>query len=195
MARDLYNRRRRLEEQVEDFHLEDMQHSEIFVSAAMQPTRAAIATHQQAKREYLCNALVNTALNRSPDEDQIQMFLRYIEELTTWHVRFLQLFQAPRDFLESKGVRFNVVGGFSSQPGVFNYSMGSPSRVVEMAFSELKRKESFYDQIANDLRARGMLNSPADFLHTTMSAQGMLDKRTTDTADHFLAFIRDPLEG
>src|ERR1700676_5480182 len=97
------------------------------------------------------------------------------EELTIWHIRFLQLFHAPFDVLASMGVRFNTMGGFGGHANrVFNYTMGGPSTVLELAYPELKDKREFYDQISADLRTRGMLNSPADFLHTTMSANGML---------------------
>jgi hypothetical protein len=56
----------------------------------------------------------------------------------------------------------------------------------------LRGNGEFYDQIATDLFARGMLNSPS-FLHTSMTGNGMVAKRTTAIADGFLEFIAAPL--
>lgn len=182
-----------LEAKVEGFKVENLIDNEIFISATIQATRAAASTHQAEKREALRNAVLNTALGQTPEEDQILMFLRYVEELTSWHVRFLQLFQAPVEVLTSKGVQFNSMGGVASGSRRFNYTMGGPSVVLELAYPELQGRREFYDQIAGDLRSRGLLNSPGDFLHTTMSANGMLSKRTTATADAFLGFIKSPL--
>jgi hypothetical protein len=167
--------------------------NETFISATIQASRAALSTHQAEKRAALRNALLNTALERASDDDQILLFLRYVEELTIWHIRFLQLFRAPMEMLASRGVEFNTIGGFNPGRRAFIYTMGGPSIVLELGYPELEGRGDFYDQIANDLRSRGMLNSPADFLHTTMTATGMLAKRTTPMADAFIAFISNPL--
>lgn len=169
----------RLREKVDGL-FENLAENEVFVSAVIQATRTAASTHQQEKREALRNALLNIALMQSPDDDQIQMFLRYIDELTVWHLRFLQLFQQPETLLAAKNVRLDCM-------------MGAPTVVLEAAYPELKGKRDFYDQISADLRARGMLNSSPDFLHTGMTASGMVAKRTTAIADAFLAFIKSPL--
>jgi hypothetical protein len=44
-----------------------------------------------------------------------------------------------------------------------------------------------------DLRTCGFLNSDETVLHTTMTATGIVAKRTTPIADRFLAFIASPL--
>jgi hypothetical protein len=149
------------------------------VSAVIEASRSAISTHKQDKRDALRNALLNIALHRSADEDQQQTFLRYIEELTVWHLRILVLFQNPPQSLAAKGIRTN-------------YLIGGPSQVLTDVYPELKEKRELYDQIIIDLHARGLLTSPG-FLHATMSAQGMIEKRTTPVADTFLAFIAKPV--
>jgi hypothetical protein len=58
-------------------------------------------------------------------------------------------------------------------------------------YPELHGRRDFYDQIVVDLFSRGLLNS-SGFLHSTMSAQGMIAKRTTALADSFLDFIAAP---
>ena len=71
--------------------------------------------------------------------------------------------------------------------------MGGGSQVLEDVYPELKGQRELYDQISSDLNARGLFNSP-HFLHTTMSAQGMVSKRTTPLADRFLDFITSPVD-
>jgi hypothetical protein len=145
----------------------------------IEATRSAISTHKDEKRDALRNGLLNIALHRSTDEDQQQTFLRYIDELTIWHLRILALFRDPPKYLAAKGLGAN-------------YYMGSASQVLEDAYPELSEKREIYDQIAADLASRGLVGS-AGFLHGMMSAQGMVAKRTTALADSFLDFIADPL--
>ena len=167
------------ERKIEGFTVENLTQDEAFVSAVIDATRSAISTHKDEKRDALRNALLNIALHRSTDEDQQQIFLRYIDELTVWHLRVLQLFQNPPLHLESKGIKTA-------------YLMGGSSQVLEDIYPELQGRREFYDQVVADLNARGLLNSP-NFLHSTMSATGMVAKRTTALADAFLNFIADPL--
>jgi hypothetical protein len=72
-----------------------------------------------------------------------------------------------------------------------NYYAGSASRILEDFYPDLKDKRQLYDQVASDLDARGLIGGTA-FLHGTMSAQGMVTKRTTPLGDAFLAFIASP---
>lgn len=168
-----------VERQVEGFKIEDLANDDAFVSAVIDASRSAVSTHRDEKRTALRNALLNIALHRSTDEDQQQMFLRYIDELTVWHIRILELFRDPPKYLAAKGVGNN-------------YYMGSASQVLEDVYPEMKGQKELYDQIASDLGSRGLVNS-ATFLHGMMSAQGMVSKRTTPLADRFLDFITNPL--
>jgi hypothetical protein len=167
------------ERKIDGFTVENLTQDEAFVSAVIEATRSAISTHKDEKRDALRNGLLNIALHRSTDEDQQQTFLRYIDELTVWHLRILVLFQDPPKHLAVRGL------GSS-------YYMGSASQVLEDMYPELNGKRELYDQIAADLSARGLVNAPG-FLHGMMSAQGMVAKRTTPLADAFLAFIANPL--
>jgi hypothetical protein len=167
-----------LEQKVDGFSIENLGQDETFVSAVIEATRSAVSTHKDEKRDALRNALLNIALHRGPDEDQQQIFLRYIDELTVWHIRMLELFRDPPKYLAARGVGQN-------------YYMGGGSQVLEDVYPELRGRREFYDQISNDLNARGLFNS-ASFLHSTMTAQGMVSKRTTPLADQFLDFIADP---
>lgn len=156
--------------------------NEAFTTAVIQATRIAVSTHQEEKREALRNALLNIALHRLPDEDQQQTFLRYIEELTEWHLRILLLFQSPVEHMAAKDPRLSP-----------SYSGGAPVQVIESFYPELLEKKDFYRQIVSDLFTRGLLSTDAKGFHVTMTPQGMFAKRTTAFADAFLAFIARPL--
>jgi hypothetical protein len=168
-----------LEANVEGFKIKNLEHDEEFVSAVIEASRSAISTHKQEKREALRNAMLNIALHRSASEDQQQTFLRYIDELTVWHLRILTLFQDPPRVLATKGIQVNP-------------SVGGAAEILESMYPELNGHREVYDQVVTDLHARGLLNSPPSFLHTTMTGNGMVAKRTSALADAFLAFIADP---
>jgi hypothetical protein len=178
--KDLADGLDQLEAKVEGFQIADLQGNESFVSAVIEASKTAIGTHKKEKHEALRNALLNIALRRSPEEDQQQIFLRYIEELTAWHIKFLALFQDPPRLLAAKEIKTN-------------YYIGAGSQVLEDVYPELSDKRELYDQIATDLDARGLIGGTA-FLHGSMSAQGMVSKRTTPLADAFLAFVSEPPE-
>jgi hypothetical protein len=103
-----------VEAKVDGFKIENLQHDEAFVSAVIQASRSAISTHKQEKREALRNALLNIALGRGPGQDEEQIFLRYIDELTPWHIRILKCLvdkEAEKKFLE---VNQNMRSGATS---------------------------------------------------------------------------------
>lgn len=63
--------------------------NESFISFLYQSTHIAILNHQQEKTEALRNALISTVSLRSPSEDIIFQYLRYIDELTVSHINIL----------------------------------------------------------------------------------------------------------
>jgi hypothetical protein len=67
---------------------------------------------------------LNVALHNSPDEHQQQTFLRYIEELTVWHLRILLLYH-------------DVEGYFREHPLIPGQNVGGASQLLELAFPEL----------------------------------------------------------
>jgi hypothetical protein len=170
-----------LQEKVAGFNAESLADNEAFVSVTMQASRAALQTHQQEKLEALRNAVLNVAAGRAPDEDEQATFLGYIDALTPWHIRVLRFFQDPAGLAAGRGVRMDRT------------MAGSLSELFEQVFPDLLGRRDFYDQIARDLHTRGFINSSADVLHVMMTGSGLVAKRTTDTADRFLAFIGAPV--
>ncbi len=82
-----------VERKVEDFKIENLQYNEAVVSAVIQATRAAVGTHQQEKLAALRNAVLNTALNKSLDEERQSVFWNLIDALSATHLLLLRFFK------------------------------------------------------------------------------------------------------
>lgn len=100
----LYRRLKQLEEQIADFHFEDLQHNEAFVSSVLQATQAALRTHQQEKLEALQNAVLNVALGRTVDEERQLVFLGLVDIFTVTHLEILRLFASPSEYPSARRV-------------------------------------------------------------------------------------------
>lgn len=150
--------------------IEYLRENEEFISAVMHASQIALRTHQEEKRRALRNAVLNVAGGKGPDQALQMMFLNFIDVFTEWHIRILKLFQAPLP-----------------PPGLFT---GGLSHVLENAFPELRGQREFYDSIWRDLLQSSLINT--DSLHIMMTGDGLVQKRTTQHGDKFLAFIAEP---
>jgi hypothetical protein len=75
-----------------------------FVTTAMQATQIALRTHQEEKLEALRNAVVNSAIERAPDDDMRAVFLNFVDAFTPTHLRILKFFQ-NRGSLDSSALQ------------------------------------------------------------------------------------------
>jgi len=101
--------------------------------------------------------IVNAALPNPPDEDIQHMFLNFVDMLTAWHLRILKFFENPKEWGQKQGIRYT------------NQSIGIPARALEEAFSELRRKREFYDQVVRDLFSQGLIRINSESLDALMS--------------------------
>lgn len=132
-----------LEAQVEGFTVEKLVQDEAFVSATIHATRIAIGTHQQAKHEYLRNALLNIALAKGPDEVLLEIFLNAIEAFTPAHVKALNVIWSgfgERNLWNEHGVPIQ------------NRNYGT---AIGIMVPELKGQSSLTQFMLADLRTRG----------------------------------------
>ena len=163
---------------LDEFRPENLTSNEAFVSSVLAATQIAMKTTQKEKREALLGAVLNSASRNAPDEDDRQIFLQLIDELTGWHLRVLRVLSTPRQYCDQNGVRYEPALS-SSRHGLLTH-----------CFPELKPREDFLSQIMIDLKARG-LSGTAD-LKTMMSTTGAFEKATTRRGDEFLRFITEP---
>jgi hypothetical protein len=152
--------------------------SDQFITAILDATQIALKNHKKEKLDALKNSILNSAVEPGLDQDVRMVFLRYIDELTPWHLRILAYFQDPAGWLSEHKIAMPelMMGGLTE--GVFR------------AFPELKKEGVLYQQIVADLKARGLLESFSD---GTMSLQGILASRTSELGRKFMRFIRAPL--
>lgn len=165
-------------EQAGAVDLEDLQSNDSFITTLMQASRAAVRNHQEEKVDALRNAVLNSALDKSPGESEEQMFLNLVDRFTVWHLRILKVFQDPNAWAEEQEIDYG------------NVTMGSISTILEKALPKMKGHKELYNQIWQDLNEAGLFNT--DSTATTMSRRGMVASRTTDMGDRFLEFIESP---
>ena len=58
--------------------VENLVKDEVFISASIQIARIVVAAHQEEKRSYLRNALLNIAIGKRPEETKQQAFLNAV---------------------------------------------------------------------------------------------------------------------
>lgn len=160
--------------------LDSLQEKEDFIDVAIEATQLAIKTSIHEKKEALKNAILNSALPAQPEQSLQKMFLSFIDTLTVWHLKLLELFNDPPAYIESHQIQMG------------NISTGTMSHLVEKAFPDLRGKRNLYDLIWKDLYSRALVNT--DGLHTIMTGSGIIAKRTTEIGRLFLEYIKSPIE-
>ncbi|HSW29534.1 MAG TPA: hypothetical protein VLH75_08650 [Longimicrobiales bacterium] len=149
-----------------------------FIDTVLQATNAALRTSQEAKRDALCNTILNSTRFGAPDLTTRHIFIGLIDEFTDWHLHFLKLCDDPVAWFASKGV---------TKPAL---SVGALVGILEAAFPNTRPHGDLVSQIWKDLHDHGLVNT--DSLHTIMSSHGLWARRTTDLGRQFLAFLADP---
>lgn len=169
----------KLQERVDGLTPEKLSKDEAFITISLQASQIAIRNHQKEKIDALRAAVLNSALPNAPDEDQELIFLRLIDQLTPWHLRILSNLHNPGQWMEKNQIQ---------NPG---WGMGGVSTVLEHCFPDLRGNREFYDQIVRDLQTEGLVGQ-GNFLHVTMTGNGMLESRTSGMGKMFLSFITEP---
>ncbi len=137
--------------------LDDIGNNELFTSALMKATDAALRTAEEDKRVYLANA-VNNAVLHPVEESKLMMFLDLIDRLTAWHVDILRFFQDPTENGKNKES---------------NYYIGSASSVLKESHPELSKNMALVMKIVRDLQSEGLMTQ-GEYIHAMQTAQGML---------------------
>jgi hypothetical protein len=160
---------------------EDLASNPVFLDTMMRASQAVLRTSQQDKRDALRNAVLNAALPHAPDETRQQIFINFVDTLTIWHLRILKLFADPRAWYKAADRR----------PPEWHFS-GSLAQLLTDAYPELAKEDKLNEKLFKDLYDAGLLSSSG--FKTTMSGDGPLERRATELANQFLAFIADPMD-
>lgn len=168
----------KLQNEIDNFDVHKLCENELFISILNRASQLALSNHQEEKISALKNAVMNTALNISIDENEEMMFLNMIDTMTPWHLKIIFYFDNPEE-------RFKE---FSIKP--VEYMMGSPLLPLQEFYPELKSRDDFINLIVNDLYSRGVFNTKD--LNCTMSSSGMYASRLTEYGKRFFDYIKEP---
>jgi hypothetical protein len=188
-----------LEEKVDGFSFENLSQNEMFVTTVMYASQIAIRNHQQEKLEALRNAVLNTALSRTPEEDLQIMFLSFIDTLTSWHLRILKFLDNPLYAAQKKNVVYpdwdqdHTMYDIAKIAFESNLNMGSITKALLHLYPELNEKKEFYILVEKDLLDRGLIE-PMGMSDAPIHPQYIFSSHTTAIGKHFLAFITSPIE-
>ena len=172
-----------LENQIEDFKIENLSENEIFITVIMHASQIAIRNHQKEKLTALKNAVLNSALENAPEEDLQLIFLDLVDSFTALHLKLLKFFNEPK-FKE-----FIDILEYNAQNRRDFYMSFNLEETLEFYFPELKGKKHIYEQVLKDLKAKGMIENHGYVNKTT----GVSTSQILDLGEMFLLFIISPL--
>lgn len=161
------------------FSVTELSKNDEFISLILSTTQIALRNHKKEKIEALRNIVINTILGVEPDEEYRSMFLNLIDLLTLTHLKLLMLFDNPEKYITVNNINFDVKSIY----------MGGLNIVIEGCISELKDEKDLYSKAFKDLYSYGLLNTES--VHTSMSAQGLMQSRTTDFGQRLIKFISE----
>ena len=95
-----------LQETVEGLSPEALSTNEVFVTVVAQATQVALRTHQDEKLNALKAAVLNSGLPNPPADDLQLMYVRFVDELSPWHIHVLDLFSGPERWMQRHGVNY-----------------------------------------------------------------------------------------
>lgn len=102
-----------MEAQLKELKIENLPNNEKFVSALLQASNIAARTHQKEKLEALANAVMETAIPSSVDDDIQLMFIQLVDRLTPSHLALLDYFNDKFGWSEKRNSPgFTMEGGW-----------------------------------------------------------------------------------
>lgn len=162
-----------------DLTPERLAENEAFITMAIQASGIAIRSHQQSKLDALRNAVINSALPTSTDEDEQMAFIHLVDQFTPSHLRLLALLNDPHKWMTQNG-RPAVRDNFSTVWAVIAHFMPS-----------LINREDTVNNLVRDLQTGGVIQ-PRLAVRAEIEGSGALESRTTDYGKRFLRFISAP---
>ena len=138
------------------------------------------------------NAVLNSALNNSPEEDLELIFLNYIDTFTVLHLRLLEFFNKTltKELINELAANCKLIER-TEDTIVFN-NLGE---VLEYIFPDLKGQDFIYENVVRDLNTKGLIivMAPADpMLEIRIKDDNMVDPQVQSIGKMFLSYISPP---
>lgn len=148
---------------------EDIEKHDTFISASIRAAQIGFNTHEQEKREYLRNALLNVLLGTTADETKQQIFFNAIDAFAPAHVKAL-----------------HVLAGRAKVPWpTATINNRTFLAAIEATMPKLKGQSPLIDAILNDLNSRG-------FTTVSKSHVPFRPGDVTNLGVNFLDFVSEP---
>jgi len=173
----IFTRLKKLEEEVEGFKIENLTQNENFISILLYATQAAMRTHQKEKLEALRNAVINSAILPSIDENLQLMFLTLVDRYTPAHLVILQLLDNQTQYGKQYGF------GTSKEE-----RWETIAQLIEKSIPDMSEERPILMQILKDLSSDGLLTP--DFEKRILRPIDRASfSTTTELGKKFLDFI------
>ena len=187
---DLANRVRRLEEQ--GFNTETLQNNADFSSAVVQAMRIVLTADQRVKLQALQNAVLNIAVDKTPNADRRHILLGYVSQLTAAHLKILNFLHNPIKWMDN----FQLSVPLEDTPQL--------NKILDYVLPELNADTNFFSVLITDLFNRGLITRllettfnigirPAQDRYGMGDALDPYQHITSSLGDEFLRFISSPL--
>lgn len=174
---DIAEALRKIEKQSK-INIEELAQDELFIDTVIHASQAAMKSSRKEKLQALRNAVVNSALPNSPDNDTQQIFINLVDNFTQVHLRILKFLKDPPQ------------GGIPLRSGNTYIHLSDLPKALEQTYPDLKGRYDFYYQIIKDLSDRGLVNmSASDTTHDMATMQGIPSTQVTELGTEFLTFI------
>ena len=155
--------------------MEDLATDDGFLNVIGAASRAAVETSDQVKLEALRNAVLNSTLGPDTEADRRAILMDIVVSLTPTHIKLLELFREPSEWLERAG-----------KPGPPANS-GAPIELVRVAFPEMLESPSLLTHVVKDLEAKSLTTKIS--LMTTMTWEGIMASHVAPLGNELFAFI------
>lgn len=149
-------------------NLKELESNEEFISATLHATHIALRTHLRSKHEALRNAIVNIALQKTPEDSVRTFFLNCIDDFTDIHVSMLKVYDEKTPHEEIKN---------------------GDAQYMYKRIPELTNIPQVFDAFRAELISRGLVNGNGWYIQPGPPAAYAW--RTTSIGKQLLSFISD----
>jgi hypothetical protein len=172
----------KLKAKISNFDLEKLAQDPEFISVLV---KAGQSAYELEKHEMLRNGVLNTALEETPDKTRQKLFIRWMSDLTVWHIKVMYVFQDQEHLSNFVAGTFHLSEDYSGRR--FDELAGA----IEAKFPELEGKYHLYRHLIRDLHQMDLIsnNHPTKDMFSRKSSLPEL----TPLGKEFLKFIESPL--
>jgi hypothetical protein len=151
----------------------------IFNSTIAEADLIAMQCREEEKLQALLYAIQNCTLPGAPAISVQTFFLRFLNELSTKHLKVLAILNNPREWLRSRSI------------GEDRFKVGTVNSLLQTCLATSLAPSDSSEQIVRSLQSRGLLQRHK--VDAVAGRDSLLAPRTTAMGRQFLAFIQKPV--